>query len=803
MKPLPLSDVDAFPNAEWHGGIAERTILARGVSQGEIIARSVSEGVQTATPSLTLRAKIRSKTAKSVAIWLVLWSLLLLPLLRGTVPTADDLGAYHLPLRSFYQSALQHGENWTWCPWIFGGYHLHGEGQIGGDHPLHQLLYRVLPLHWAFGLECWWAYPATFFGMWWWLRQLRFSTAASQVAGLTLSLCGFMTLRVVHVNAIQIIAHLPWLLGSLTWLEHRARRTYSLRSLLTPIACSALLTGSQLLLGYPQYVVFTLIAESLWLVALMIRSPKVNGTLPTCWLAAKTIGLLLGASQVLPTLEYLALSERINWTSEQMFEGSWPLLNLTQLVAPYLFKTRVVGQNTHELTIYMGILPVCLAMLGLVNRPRRSLRVVKGFAIVLCATGLLLALGEMIPLAGMLPYIPVWNRFRFPCRATLLLCLGIVLLAALGWQRVCELARNYQAKIPNNLPGKGFSRGEWYALGLCVAGSCLLPIYAALAWPEYVNGWQAQLIAPVLAVCSLGLLLVAVCGGTHARNLLPLLICFDLWFYAMTTPAWQQRHQVFLLPLPKLTESRSDWHVAGGIGPRTIGSSDSNGLQPASVSINADSPAFQKNAFMATHTRIDGYAGVKPMKRLTYRSCREWEVAGIAEIYSFRAWQDKHERSDRFVYEESLPRGTLLTQTQVTTDWQQQIARLDTHTTALVDAPVQLDAPSPTDHLQLQLTADRPGRLAFALDNNRDALLVTTESFHPGWRVSVDGADVPALRVNGDFLGARIPPSSQRVECYFSDNWHTVGRWLSLGSVGLLGLVFCLTRRRVARASCP
>jgi hypothetical protein len=52
------------------------------------------------------------------------------------------------------------------------------------------------------------------------------------------------------------------------------------------------------------------------------------------------------------------------------------------------------------------------------------------------------------------------------------------------------------------------------------------------------------------------------------------------------------------------------------------------------------------------------------------------------------------------------------------------------------------------------------------------------------------------LRVNGDFLGVRVPPAAQQVECYFSDNWHAVGRWISLGSLGLLGLVFCWSRTR-------
>ncbi len=91
--------------------------------------------------------------------------------------------------------------------------------------------------------------------------------------------------------------------------------------------------------------------------------------------------------------------------------------------------------------------------------------------------------------------------------------------------------------------------------------------------------------------------------------------------------------------------------------------------------------------------------------------------------------------------------------------------------------------------MDLQVTTDRPGHLEFSLDTNRDALLVTTESYHPGWHARVDGREVPILRVNVDFLGVRVPAAAQQVECYFSDNWHTIGRWISVGSLGLLVLV--------------
>ena len=88
-----------------------------------------------------------------------------------------------------------------------------------------------------------------------------------------------------------------------------------------------------------------------------------------------------------------------------------------QLVAPYLFTTRVVGQNTHELGLYAGAATLILAICCLANRPATSrLRPLKRGAIVLVVVGLLLAFGDQGPLHWLVSRLPLVNKFRFPCR---------------------------------------------------------------------------------------------------------------------------------------------------------------------------------------------------------------------------------------------------------------------------------------------------------------------------------------------------------------------------------------------------
>ena len=76
---------------------------------------------------------------------LVLLCGLSLPLLSGQILLRDDLALFHLPLRHLYAQALARGQSFLWVPEIYAGFYLHGEGQLGMLHPLHLVLYRMLP----------------------------------------------------------------------------------------------------------------------------------------------------------------------------------------------------------------------------------------------------------------------------------------------------------------------------------------------------------------------------------------------------------------------------------------------------------------------------------------------------------------------------------------------------------------------------------------------------------------------------------------------------------------------------------
>ena len=97
----------------------------------------MSERIQQIAAPPTDRAD-RNLISWSILAGILLFCALAAPFFMGQIYTADDLGAFHLPIRAFYAERLAAGQPYDWMPQLFSGFYLTGEGQGGPYHPLHQ-----------------------------------------------------------------------------------------------------------------------------------------------------------------------------------------------------------------------------------------------------------------------------------------------------------------------------------------------------------------------------------------------------------------------------------------------------------------------------------------------------------------------------------------------------------------------------------------------------------------------------------------------------------------------------------------
>jgi hypothetical protein len=718
---------------------------------------------------------------------------LAVPALQGRVYLADDLGEFHLPLRAFYAERLAAGEAFDWLPGLFCGFFVTGEGQLGGYHPLHWVLYRTLPLAAAFDLELLLSYPCLLLGMFVLLRRLVHRREAALIGAIAFTFSGFSLLHFIHPNAVAVIAHLPWLLLAID----EAIRPASSRRQTFALAALALLTGSQLLLGYPQYVWFSLLVEIAFagwrLTELAQRSarkaadakeaaPAASNDLYELWRAglepgqegrftpalragcglafAKLCGALLGAQQLAPTFAALQASCRQTPDAALANTGALHPLNLTQFFAPYLFQQRVVGANTNELGLYCGAAPALLIVWLWAQRAtwgRLTSLARAGFALL--AVGLLLAMGEHGYLYALQQYLPLANRFRFPSRAIVIAELGIAMLTAVAW---IELRRK-ASFTPNQSPG------AWRAISVGCGLSLALAVVGPLAWPDFVAAHWKIWAGPALFVMAALVVAAAARGRRWASYAAPALLAADLAIYGLSAGAYLETadieaYRARTVRPPADLPNGARVVYGHGAGDERVGD----------------------RLLLTGLARADGYAGLLPRKQLDYQAENVQRAAGAL----YRGIPPRGAEAAASVATETtwipiknpLPRARLVTQS-IVGEPPADLSGFDLNRAAISAEQLTLRKAVPG---QATIGAERAGSIDVTTIAPSEQLLVLGEAYDSGWQVEVDGRMAPVLRINGDFLGCLTPAGKHELRWRFRPPSVVSGRQISLLGLGLL-----------------
>jgi len=663
----------------------------------------------------------------------VLFLSLTRPLFMGRVFVYNDLSWFHLPMRYLYQRALVSGDTLLWTPAILSGFYLLGEGQIGLFHPLHLLLYALLPLWLAFNLEMLATAPAAFAGTYWFLRRLGFGVEAALFGAMLFAFAGFNLLHFHHINMVAVVAHLPWLLATADMLiveDSPRRRAIAFAGL-------ALTLASAILLGFPQGVWW----NSLALTAFSIFRAGETGrwrTLLTC-AAAFGVGVLLGGVQLLPSVDAALHSQRNGIPREFALTYSMHPSNLIQLWSPYFFEQGAFTNTDflwlHELGIYSGaILPVALIWVWMRRRALRERRRLITAATVFAALTLVLALGSYGRLDVLLTYLPVLGSLRAPVRYIVLTQFALMVLAAILIEDLVAIAERRSA------PTTGTMTALWIPAGLSAATTFMLA--ARLARP-YTNHIAASVPTTMIGLAFVTVVTVLVFrAGRGSRGALAALVLVTMADLGMWGVRFIYREK------PKTITS-----LIQGVLPAPGEPADSY------AAATADGPYRSDLLVMRGYRLTTGYVGLYPASRYPL----EGDIAGRLSGTRWRFTLDGR----RYPEKDSVARIRLLTE----------------------------DGRDATG--QANLAVDRPGHLVAHVEAPERRILALTERFHPGWSATSDGRPVPTVPVEGDFLGCIVDAGVHRVEFEFMPRSFVYGVLMSAaGAVALVAGFVAIRRRR-------
>ena len=678
--------------------------------------------------------------------------LLASPPLVGRVHVGDDLGNMHLPVRSLYQDALRAGQSVLWSPYLYAGMYLHGEGQAGMYHPVHLLLYRFLPLPWAFTLEFVLSYALMFPGMYLLLSRLDLPRPAALFGAFVFTFSGFNLLHFMHVNAIAVVAHIPWLLVGVDLLL----RGSDSRRIALGLALVSLGTGSQLLLGHPQFVWLSVVAEAAytaWRVGRGVSPWRVGLVL---W--AIGLGVLLGGIQLVPTIDALLDSERSNPSTEFRATFSLHPANLLQLVSPYGLRGRVVGGNVQEFGLYDGA--VSTVAVGWLLLRRRALGRWRSLVLASSAFGLvmlLLALGSYGGLYSLLSRLPGVGVFRAPARYILLLHLALAVVAAVMMADLMRLSRRTRRQ-----------RTLLALWPIWLVGGTGLATLGVHAWmkvdpgrhPAAAHLWPVPfaLLGAGLIVAASLLVLAAFRGVRWAPWCLAVFTVADLTLWGGSF-VWRERPQPLarrldVLPAPPPGARDGRVHVTGGMD------------------------WLYQDVLAAKGYRLaSGYVGLRPRRVLSPDDVTGLRLLAVRWVFSGGHWA---------AVPDPLPRIRLVGEARPTENVVADLATIDVGRTVLVTRAVGELAPD--RNARVQAVRDEPGLIEVRTTSATRQLLVLSEAYHRGWKATEDGRPIPIYRAYGDLQACAVDPGEHRLVFRFDPESFVWGRRLSEAGLVLVAV---------------
>lgn len=735
-----------------------------------------------------LRRRINQAAPYAIllALWLLFfWRYFAPPPNRVAFPDGDFTQQFFI-FRDIAYRALAAGRLPLWADCLFAGYPFHADPQSQLFYPPIWLIFAALKLQgWgsfpleALVIEAVGHYLLASIFMFLFLRAelgSRRRWFAPLLGALVFAYGGYLTgYAPLQTAILETATWLPLILLTFLRLVQYDPRSYR--------AWAALALAVAFFAGHPQTFLFVFYLSAAYFVcraALAGRGLK--------WIALRLAAVLalfapIISVQLLPEIQFLSLSTRPSLSFDAL-SGGFPLGDIVQF-----FVTQIVSR-WHPL--YVGVLPLTLAVAAMPLVRERTTRRAIAFWIAAAIIGLILSLGSHA--AGYdLAYwlLPGYRLFRGQERAAILVAFPLAVLAAFGAAAYfAPLARSNRRVVI------GAARFTRNLLPLALA---LLALVVALktAYPD--NGDLRALPE------RFGLLVFSLAFTSFV-------------FYLRLAPAARRWLPMVLVAVAALELFTASIRVnaAAPFEPYPYYSF----LDPMRAD---DAPFFrvQDDARMQGHFAcgygLKEWGGITPIRLASWdefdRRVREsvrWKMIGMKYLITWKngaiTREDELPPAERLA-EGAAPQGQakvyrlfeiprrawLVSNVKMAAGSESLINALNTPGFDPFSEAVLRDSPparrfdfGPDGGGTVDVLSDYPGHLSLSVAADSPSLLVISEAYYPGWQVTVNGLRVDLVEADGFLQAAPVPAGSSRVDVDFKPPALLVG-----AIAAVLGLLAC------------
>lgn len=713
-------------------------------------------------------------------------ALLARPLFSGKVYVVDDFGGLYLPVKHFYARCLAQGQSPFWIPNYYNGFYLHADGLVGMCHPFTYLIYRFFPFATALMVESMLPFALLFPGTYLLQRRLGLPPYPAVLGAFLFAFGGWTVPHYIHINVMSVLWHLPWLLLCVHILSTSTDAPHQA----VAFASLSLLTGSQALSAFPQMQWISILGEVALASWLLLRpgtiAPSQERWRRAFLLGSATgLGVLVGGMQIVPTLNLLTHTARMDKSAEFRFLFSQHPADFAQWFAPYFHYARGFTGYEHACTVYNGAFCTAAVVWIIVRwrSPETHLRLGRA-ALIFGALMCFLALGKYNGLYQVLVHVPPFGLFRAQYRHMALTSLALSTIGSVAALDLLNRLRQGEAPVP------------WRRLWPFVVPPALgvfLGIVLGFVWHGQLHDhWVRPLHAthPLVGVglvtLACGLMAFTARGARWTHYVFPILIFVDmaLWGigFAWKTPSETPDVFVARRALVPPTAMNGGSSVEGAR------------IHYTTDYLNQETPKGEGIfvtglATVLGHRITSGYVQLAPRQSLDPDSTATLRLTGAGWARDAEGWRR---------VPDPLPRVRLVSDVHLISspnEARERVNGIDLERTVLVDRPMELGGSREAE--SAFLAVDEPGHVEIATNvtGSGARLLVLSEGYYDGWTATIDGQPTPVLRVNGDFQGCVVPAGEHRVVFHFAPRDLRLGVGLTAAGLALTLIgAFLITR---------
>ncbi len=714
-----------------------------------------------------------------------------------------DVFSQLYPWRSLAIDLIKHGSLPLWNSFSFSGYPLLANWQSAPFYPLNLLMLIFGNPH-GYGLMVFLQPVLAASFMYIFLRQLGLSKVAAGVGGLVSAYSGFVMVYLEYATIGQIMVWLPLVLYLFEkYFEKKQIRFLALSS----ICLFPVLTG-----GFFQPAFYVILIASLYFLFRSLSLPEaVNKTrLITLGAVFILVGATTAAVQLLPTAELLKYSIRnLDQNIIEYHYGLLPVQNLISFLAPDFFGNPATQNywgviQYQEVTGYFSVIALALALAGLFTKKRNwMLNLFSGLFI----GSILLAFDNPI---GRLIY-----QLKVPLLATGYASRWLIITAFSGaFLAATAIERFNQKKL---------------AVILCSLLDILILIYG-LIWKgvipvnlNYILVALRNLLLPIALLAGGVTICIFIRNKNWAKWLLLILIVFDLGRFTMKfTPFSDPQYTSRAVPVFEYIKSQTNIdRVISEEGPVLPANTwmypelySPTGYDPLLIKDYAvffdglnmglvNKPDLSGRFDQINFTRYLNLAnlnsplldlvGAKYLLAIKYD---QWgQISSVGKINEAKVdltrYKPVFEDGETVVLQNQtvLPRVILYYQAESETDNVQAAEKLvtgfDFRNKLLIDKenPTQY---MPGENDTVEIAEYSANKVDFQVKTQSGAYFFLSDTFFPGWQVSINGKSGEILRADSIFRAVEVPPGESQIEMVYSPNSFKVGAIISIISLTIL-----------------